>query len=138
MSDPSHKSMQLSVVTPEQTVLESAADAVLVTLVDGELGILPNHSPMIGRLGYGAMQVRTGQNVSRYYVDGGFVQVEGNRVSVLTNRAMPVAEIDAAAAQEQLAAAQARTAASAEEAAIRDRLVAQARGQVRAASRGTS
>ena len=70
----------------------------------------------------------------RYYVDGGFVQVVDNSVSVLTNRAVPAASLNVGAATEQLRTALARPAAGREEMAIRDRLVSQARGQLRVAS----
>src|SRR5687768_2501252 len=98
------------VVTPEQTALETTTDFVALPLFDGEIGIAPNHSPLIGRLGYGEMRIKTGGNVSRYYVDGGFVQVADNVVSVLTNRAVPADRVDGAAAQKQLEAASKRPA----------------------------
>jgi F-type H+-transporting ATPase subunit epsilon len=127
--------LQCIVVTPETTVLEQPADFVALPLYDGEIGIAPGHSPLIGRLGYGEMRLRRGGETSRYYVDGGFVEVSGNVVSVLTNRAVPAAQVDAAAAQEQLAAARARKANSPELLAIRERLVQQARAQARVARR---
>lgn len=129
------KSLQLVVVTPEATVLEAAVDFAALPLYDGEIGILPGRSPMIGRLGYGELRFTSGGQASRYYVDGGFVQVAGNVVSVLTNRAMPVSDIDRQAAEEQLAAARARKAHSEELLAIRDRLERQARAQIRLADR---
>ncbi len=46
------------VVTPEQTVLDEPADFVALPLFDGEIGIAPGHSPMIGRLGYGEMRIQ--------------------------------------------------------------------------------
>ena len=49
------------VVTPEQTVRETPADFVAVTLFDGEIGIGPGHTPLIGRLGYGEMRIRHGE-----------------------------------------------------------------------------
>ena len=123
------------VVTPEQTALEQKADFVALPLYDGEIGIAANHSPMIGRLGYGEMRIKSGNTTTAYYVDGGFVQVAGNVVSVLTNRALPTKALDSAAAEKQLAAAVARPANTPELATIRERAVAQARAQVRAARR---
>ena len=55
----------------------------------------PAHTAMIGRLGYGEMRIVEGDRTDRYYVDGGFVQVSNNVVSVLTNRAVPASEVDA-------------------------------------------
>jgi F-type H+-transporting ATPase subunit epsilon len=128
-------SLTCVVVTPEQTALEQKADFVALPLYDGEIGIGANHSPMIGRLGYGEMRIKSGNTTTAYYVDGGFVQVAGNVVSVLTNRAIPARNLDAAAAEKQLVAAIAKPGNSVELAAIRDRAVAQARAQVRAARR---
>lgn len=123
------------VVTPEATVLDETADFVTVPLYDGELGIGGSHSPLIGRLGFGELRLRQGPKVTRLYVDGGFVQVQDNVVSVLTNRAIPAESLDAASAEKQLAEARAKSAPSAEHLAIRDRAVAQARGQLRVARR---
>ena len=71
--------------------------------------------------------------VDRYYIDGGFVQVEGNVVSVLTGRAVPANELDGDVAEEQLRAATKRPANSPELLDIRDRAMAQARAQMRIA-----
>ena len=124
-----------TVVTPEQTALETKAEFVALPLYDGEIGIAPNHSPLIGRLGYGELRIRRDGEQTRYYVDGGFVQVADNIVSVLTNRALPADELSPAAAAEQLQTALARRAAGSDELAIRERLVSQARGQLRVAQR---
>jgi len=127
--------LQCIVVTPETTVLDTPADFVALPLFDGEAGVAPGRAPLIGRLGYGELRVRTGGNTRRYYVDGGFVQVVDNVVSVLSNRAIPAEKVDSTAAAEQLSAALARPAAGREELAIRDRQVNQARGQLRVAAR---
>ena len=71
--------------------------------------------------------------IERYYVDGGFVQVEGNKVSVLTGRSIPAAEIDVAAAKAALAEAEQQEAGNADLAAIKSKAVAQARAQIRMA-----
>jgi F-type H+-transporting ATPase subunit epsilon len=125
--------LECVVVTPEATVREVIADFVALPLFDGEIGIAPGHSPMIGRLGYGEMRVVNGNETERLYVDGGFVQVADNVVSVLTNRAMPAKALDAEVASEQLVAAQKRVANTPELMAIRDRLETQARAQIRTA-----
>jgi F-type H+-transporting ATPase subunit epsilon len=126
-------SMRCIVVTPEETVLEGDASFVALPLFDGEIGIAPGHSPMIGRLGFGEMRIRLGAETSHYYVDGGFVQVADNLISVLTNRAIPSAEVDAGTAQEQLTESLGRKAAGDDQIATRDRSLSQARAQVRIA-----
>ena len=127
--------LRVIVVTPEETVLDIAADFVALPLFDGEVGIGKDHSPMIGRLGYGELRVKVEGTTSRYYIDGGFVQVNDNLVSVLTNRAIPAAAVDEVLAAEQLASAITRKFAGEEELAIRDRLISQARAQIRVATR---
>ena len=137
-SSASRGALNCVIVTPEMTVLETDADFVVLPLLDGEFGVDRHHSPMIGRLGYGELRIRTADQLQRFYVDGGFVQVADNVVSILTNRALPTDEVDQAAAGEQLQLALARSAAGDEQLAIRARDIAQARGQIRVAKRANS
>ncbi len=130
-------SFQCVVVTPERTVCDRRAEFVALPLFDGEIGIAPGHSPMIGRLGSGELRIRGGDQTSRFYVEGGFVEVLGDTVSVLTSRAVPAAELDADVAQEQLDTTQRRPVHADEEFAQRDRLVGQFRAQIRVARRTT-
>ncbi len=132
---PSATTLHCIVVTPEATELDTPADFVALPLYDGEVGIALGRAPLIGRLGYGELRVRYKDERIRYYVDGGFVQVANNVVSILTNRALLACVLEQDAAEEQLRTALARRAAGREELAIRDRLILQARGQLRVASR---
>ena len=93
--------LQCIVVTPEETVLDTQAEFVALPLFDGEIGIAPGHSALIGRLGYGEMRIKSAGVTKSYYVDGGFVQVAANIVSVLTNRALAASKLNPAAAEEQ-------------------------------------
>jgi F-type H+-transporting ATPase subunit epsilon len=127
--------LQCIVVTPERTVFDQEAEFVALTLFDGELGVAPGRAPLIGRLGYGEMRVRNEGQTDRYYVEGGFVEVLADVVTVLTQRAVPAAEIDAAVAQEQLDSALSRHAARPEAVAARDRAIQQARAQLRIAGK---
>jgi len=127
--------LNISVVTPEATAFEQAASFVVVPLYDGELGIAVGHSPMIGRLGYGEVRVTADGATQRYYVDGGFVQVADNQITVLTNRAIAADALDATSAASDLEAARAKPANSPELLEIRDREVARARAQLRMANR---
>jgi F-type H+-transporting ATPase subunit epsilon len=127
--------LKLIVVTPEATVLDVTAEFVTLPLYDGEIGIGRGHAPMIGRLGFGELRYRFAGDTNKYYVDGGFVQVQDNMVSVLTNRALGIDKLDAAAAQQQLAEALTRSTSNPEEMAIRERLILQARAQMRLAGR---
>ncbi len=127
--------MQCIVVTPEATLRDQPADFVALPLYDGEIGIAPSHSPLIGRLGCGEMRIRQGDETARYYVEGGFVEVTRDVVSVLTHRAVPAEKVDASAAQQQLLTARAEPAHTPEQMALRERTVEQARAQLRVARR---
>jgi F-type H+-transporting ATPase subunit epsilon len=90
------------VVSPERALLDTAADFIVVPLYDGELGVLPGRAPLIGRLGFGELRIKQGSATQHIYVDGGFVQVRSNTVTVLTSRAQKAEEIDTAAANNVL------------------------------------
>ncbi len=128
-------SLKCIIVTPEQTVEDRVAEFVALPLYDGELGVAPGHSPMIGRLGYGELRIVSEGQTTRYYIDGGFVEVADNIVSVLTNHAIPAKQVDAAKAQVQLEAAIARRAPTPELQAIRERDQMRARAQIRVAAK---
>lgn len=132
--------LQCIIVTPEKTVRDQRAEFVALPLFDGEIGIAAGHTPMIGRLGCGELRLRADDRTSRLYVEGGFVEVLGNVVTVLTNRAMPAEDVDAEVAEEQLESARTRRATTPEELAQRDRVTAACRAQLRVArrARGTS
>lgn len=122
------------VVTPEATALEQDAEFVVLPLFDGELGIGHNHSPMIGRLGFGELRIRVSATLTiRYYIDGGFVQVADNVVSILTNRAVPAKNLDEKVAELHLVEAQAKPMATPEQDAVRTGAIEQARAQIRVA-----
>ncbi len=76
--------LQVVIVTPESTTLDKQVDSVVLPLFDGEKGILANHAPMIGRLGKGKLRIKDGSTEESYQIDGGFVQIESNTVSILT------------------------------------------------------
>ncbi len=127
--------LQCIIVTPERTVRQQPADFVAVTLYDGEIGVAPRRMPFIGRLGYGEMRVTLNDKIDRYYIEGGFVEVLNDVVTVLTGRAVLSAEIDQSVALEQLVAARAKPGNSPETMAIRDRAVQRSRAQLQAARR---
>jgi F-type H+-transporting ATPase subunit epsilon len=119
------------VVTPEKTALQQSCSFIVVPLYDGEFGVAANHGPMIGRLGYGELRLTTQGKIERYYLDGGFVQVVDDVVTVLTQHLQPASAIDVAEAEEQLRVASHRRTATEEERTAQDRAVAQARAKIR-------
>ena len=128
------KTVQCVIVTPERAVLDEAADFVALTMFDGELGVLPGRAPLIGRLGFGELRTRRGQETRRFFVDGGFAQVRANVVTVLTPKATRAEDIDTAAATRALEAANA-PGHSPEEQAARLKDQERARAQLRVAAR---
>jgi F-type H+-transporting ATPase subunit epsilon len=91
--------IQLEVVTPERRVLAEAVDSVNVPGANGELGILPGHTPLISQLQTGVLSYVQSGAVHRLHVSGGFVEVNADRVSVLAEVAERPEEIDAARAR---------------------------------------
>ncbi len=111
--------LRLIVVTPERTLLDEPVSALRFPLYDGDIGILPGRIPLIGRLGAGELRITATSGNTSYFVDGGFVQVIGPNVTLLTNRAIPSADLSAAEAEKQLAAAMSRVTKTDEEAATK-------------------
>ncbi len=127
--------LQCIVVTPEKTLLDEQVDFVALPLYDGELGVLPGHAPMIGRLGAGELRMRIGNDVVRYYVEGGFVEVLDNVVSLVTTHAVPAEELEVDEVEEELKSALAQKADSEELLEKRTREVTAARAKLRTALR---
>jgi len=87
------KTLNFVVVTPEKQVVEETADSIVIPMHDGELGILPDRAPLMCELGIGQMRYQKAGRTRRLYIDGGFAQVLGNHVTVLTEHAAPAEEI---------------------------------------------
>jgi F-type H+-transporting ATPase subunit epsilon len=98
--------LRLVLVTPETTLLDEPVRSLQFPLFDGQMGVLPGRAPMVGRLGAGELKVESaGGSTRRYFVDGGFVQIKGSVVSLLTHRAVPADAIDEQHAAADLAEA---------------------------------
>jgi F-type H+-transporting ATPase subunit epsilon len=107
MADARTTGIQCLIVTPETTVLDAKARNVILPLEDGQRGVGRGHAPFIGRLGAGEVRITAadgGEAAHRMFVDGGFVEVGHDVVTVITQRAVPAATIDLAAARANLAA----------------------------------
>lgn len=91
--------LQLDVVTPERRVLSEAVDSTTIPGLNGELGILPGHTPLISQLKTGVLSYTRDGKTSQLHVSGGFVEVRDDRVSVLAEIAERPEEIDASQAR---------------------------------------
>ena len=100
--------VDLEIVSPEKLLLSRPVDMVVIPAAEGELGVLPNHAPMIVLLRGGTIRIYAGQQVTdQLYVSGGFAEITPERVTVLADEATPVAELSRAEGERRLAAAQA-------------------------------
>ncbi len=105
--------IQLIVVTPERQLLRESVVEVTVPGLDGQLGILPGHAPLMTELGIGELSYRTNTSSQPIVlaVISGFAEVLGDRVTVLAETAERAEEIDLARAEEAKARAEKRLAA---------------------------
>jgi F-type H+-transporting ATPase subunit epsilon len=92
--------IQLEIVTPERLVYQDEVDSVNVPGVEGELGILPHHAPLVSTLGYGELRIRKGGAEEAFAIVGGFVQVRPDKVVVMAETADLASEIDLERARE--------------------------------------
>ena len=100
--------MMLEIITAERQVYGEEVDMVIVPGIDGQLGILPHHAPLMTVLQPGEITIRKGGSDDYLAVTGGFLEVLGNRVSILADAAERSDEIDEERAQEAMRRAQER------------------------------
>lgn len=79
--------IRVSVISPERTIFEGGADMVVAPAWDGEIGILRGHAPTLVLLGSGRLRVTDGTQTRQFHVAGGFLQVEDDVVTVLSEEA---------------------------------------------------
>ena len=102
--------LQLEIVTPEAKIFSDYVEMVTLAGIEGEMGILPGHAPVMTQLAAGELVVRKdGRNIFLAVGDG-FVQITGERVAVLTDMAIKADDIDEAKAVEAQKKAEARLA----------------------------
>jgi F-type H+-transporting ATPase subunit epsilon len=131
--NPARSRLQCVVVTPEKTLFDETVDFVAMPLYDGELGVLPGRSPLIGRLGYGELRTSSEETVKRYFLDGGFAQVRDDVVTILTNRAVPAEDLNPASALADLEKASHTEALTEHDQSEKTKAVARSRAMLRVA-----
>ena len=116
---------ELELVSPEKLLLSRPVEMATIPAWEGDMGILPGHSPMVVALKGGIIRVReNGQETERLFVMGGFAEITPERVTVLADEATPVADLSRAQAETRLSEAEAAlTAAAGEPEAVRDRVM---------------
>lgn len=99
--------LKLEIVTPEKTAYSEDVEMVTLPGSEGELGVYPNHVPLLTTLNPGELRVLKGGKETFLAIGEGFVEVTGTSVSVLTDMALDVTAIDESAAEEAVARARA-------------------------------
>ena len=100
--------LKLEIVTPEAKVFSDDVEMVTLTGIDGEMGVYPDHMPVMTQLVAGEIIARKGGENIFLAVGDGFVQITGKRVAILTDMAIKADDIDEAAAREAMRKAEAR------------------------------
>jgi F-type H+-transporting ATPase subunit epsilon len=94
--------LTLEIVTPEARVYSETIDTVVIPTVEGEVGILPGHIPLVAQLGAGELRATKGGVTQLLIVGGGFAQVSGDKVSILADSAIHEEKIDENAVAEAM------------------------------------
>ncbi len=123
------------VVTPERTEIDRNVEQLTLPMYDGELGVQKGRAAMIGRLGYGALRFEGESGAEKYFIDGGFVQVENDVVSILTARAIKVESMNVDEAKAALEAALEMPGATPATQKLRSDALNRARGMVRTSAK---
>jgi len=90
----------LEIVTPERLAYSDSVDSVVLPGIEGELGVLPHHAPLVSMLGVGELRIRKGGAEESFAIAGGFLQVRPDKVVVMAETADLASEIDLEKAQE--------------------------------------
>ncbi len=94
--------LKLEIVTPAARVYSETVDTVVIPTLDGEIGILPGHIPLLTQVDDGELRVTKGGKTEALVVGAGFAQILGDKVSVLAESAIEAAQIDENAVEDAL------------------------------------
>lgn len=94
------KTLDVSVVTPGGPVLEGTYDMIVCKAETGEIGILPGHIPLVAPLQISAVRLKNGNDTEQLAVNGGFMEVQPEKVTILAQSAEKANEIDVQRAKE--------------------------------------
>src|SRR5277367_6957066 len=98
----------LEIGSPEKLLLSRPVDMVVIPASEGDIGVLPGHSPMIVMLRGGTITLYEGETITdRLFVGGGFAEITPERCTVLATEVTPVAELNRSVCEQRLAEAEA-------------------------------
>ena len=125
MADTNAGTVEFELVSPAKLLVSEPVEMVVVPGAEGDIGVLPGHSPLIATVRPGIIDIHEGGKVrDRIFVGGGFAEVSPERCTVLAEEATPVDEIDRATAE-----AQWRDSGAIIEGAVLEQLVRRMRGR---------
>ena len=124
-------SMRLEIVTAERLVYSEDVDVLVAPGIDGELGILPSHAPLLTMLKPGEIKVVRDGEESFIAVGGGFLEVLGDKVTILADTAEHAEEIDLQRSEEALERAQESVSAGASDSDLERAVASMRRSQAR-------
>jgi F-type H+-transporting ATPase subunit epsilon len=123
--------MKLEIITAERRVYSDEVDLLVAPGIEGELGILPHHAPLLTALKPGELRIRKGGQDEYFAVAGGFLEVIANQVTVLADAAEHPDEIDLERAQAAVRRAQERIAQRTADVDVERALASLRRAQIR-------
>ncbi|MFD2044432.1 F0F1 ATP synthase subunit epsilon [Ornithinibacillus salinisoli] len=106
------KTLTVSVVTPDGPVLEDSFEMVSCKAESGELGILPGHIPLVAPLSINVVRLKNGSDVQKLAINGGFLEVRPEKVTILAQSAEKPSDIDVERAQQAKERAERRLASN--------------------------
>lgn len=131
------RKFSFELITPEGPVCQTQAVQVVLPAVDGMMGVLGGHAPLMAMLGAGALTLEEPQTPPRqYYVEGGYAIAREDAVTVLAEKCLPPESLNEQSAGEELLKARQSKAVTSEALTQRDEAVSAARAKLRMARRG--
>ena len=101
------KTITVNIVTPDGPVYDSEVSMIIAVTATGEMGVLPGHIPTVAPLGIGAVRLKKENSTELVAVNGGFLEIRPEKVTILAQSAERATEIDLARAQESAKRAEA-------------------------------
>jgi F-type H+-transporting ATPase subunit epsilon len=103
-----NKKLRLKIITPTKSVFDRDVDMVIMQTIDGQIGVMPGHAPIVNVLGYGLLRAYIEEEVENFAIFGGFCDINQQGATVLADIAEHPSEIDAERAKRALDRAERR------------------------------
>lgn len=84
----------LEIVTPQKVILKEEATMVIARTIEGDIGILANHAPLVTELALGEMKIKHGDKEKDFFISGGFLEISKDKVLILADKAINAKDID--------------------------------------------